>query len=90
MGDLNSSAEEVGTLDCIVFEGDKEPEVLLNGDLNNPLLEVCFLGELRDGDLNKDGACFLGAPGDSIFSFIIAGVIFRIFVGLSTLTSGIW
>ena len=73
MGDLNSSAEEVGTLDCIVFEGDKEPEFLLNGDLN------------------KDGACFLGALGDSIFSlFIIAGVIFRIFVGLSILTSGIW
>ena len=73
MGDLNSVAEEVGTLDCIVFEGDKEPETLLNGDLN------------------KDGAGFLGALGDIIFSlFITAGVIFRIFVGLSILTSGIW
>jgi len=73
MGDLNSVAEEVGTLDCIVFVGDREPETLLNGDLN------------------KDGAGFLGAFGDSIFSlFITAGVIFRIFVGLSILTSGIW
>ena len=68
MGDLNSVAEEVGTLDCIVFEGDKEPETLLNGDLN------------------KDGAGFLGALGDSIFSLFIT----RIFVGLSLLTSGIW
>ena len=55
-----------------MFEGDEEPEVLLNGDLN------------------KDGACFLGALGDDIFSFVNAGVIFLIFVGLSMLTSGIW